>query len=368
MVIDGKVNFQGEKMMKKLLVLVLVLSLTLCMFAGCGDDSKDPGTDAPEKIKVAHFVFDFGDTQQSLVKGEMQKLYDGAGYDVTFYDGAGNQATQSDQISSALLKDINLIVVGMKDASAAQNIADMAKEADIPLVFYNAPPQPISVIDSYDPCWFVGTDVRGGGVGQGEIAAEFILNDFAKWDRNGDGKIQYIMIEADPAQPEAVGRTEAAPEVLDEMLKAAGKAGVEQLGENYMAEDWSAALGKDRMSTALTKFPLTETSGPEVIFGNNDGIAFGALSAVQEAGWNKGGVDELFVPILGVDGTSDVCAAIDAEQMLGTASQPADKMAAYVFSVVKCAAEGTDPVANCGYDFNEGTKRLDMPYGKIVID
>ncbi|MEG2001912.1 MAG: substrate-binding domain-containing protein [Clostridia bacterium] len=340
--------------MKKVLAIVLCLALVLGAFAGCGGGAKS-------EANIAQFVFNFADPQQGAVKDNCEKIYKDAGVKFMTYDAGDKQAAQTDQLDTAISKGATLLVVGMKDNSAAANIAAKAKKAGIPLVFYNNEPAK-EVVASYDKCWFVGTAPRGGGEMQGEMAANFILKDFAKWDRNGDGYINYVMVRADLSQAEANGRTEASKEVADKMLKDAGKKGLKQIGPDYLADDWSTKKGLDQMSIALTAYPISEKEGVELVFCNNDGIALGVMQALQAKGWCLGGYDNKFVPIVGVDATVDCKVLIDAEKILGSAGQPAAKMAKYVTTVALNVFNGKEPLAGSDFKFETGEKKLLMPY------
>lgn len=339
--------------MKKVIAIVLCVVLLLGAFAGC--------TPKEEELRIAQFVFNFSDPQQGLVKNACDEMYKTAGVKATIYDAADQQSTQNDQIDTAISSGANLLVVGLKDVSAAQNVVNKAKKAGLPIVFYNVEPDK-AIVDSYDKCWFVGTDPRGGGEMQSEMAANFILQDFAKWDRNGDGYINYVMIRADLSHPEANGRTEAAKDVADKMLKDAGHKGLKQVGTDYLADDWSTAKGKDQMSTFLTANPVSEKEGVELVFCNNDGIAVGAMQALNAKGWCLGGYDNKFIPIVGVDATPECMTYIDEKKILGSAGQPAEKMAKYVTTVALNVLKGNEPLAGTDWTFVTGQKKLLMPY------
>ena len=53
-------------------------------------------------------------------------------------DGKGDQATQNDQLDVMIEKGVDVLCVNMVDAKAAQGVADKAKEAGIPTIFFNS--------------------------------------------------------------------------------------------------------------------------------------------------------------------------------------------------------------------------------------
>ena len=70
----------------------------------------------------------------------MDKLLSDAGAKYNDYDANGNQTTQTEQITTAIAKGAKMLIVNVVDTGsndAAQNIIDMAKEKDIPVIFFN---------------------------------------------------------------------------------------------------------------------------------------------------------------------------------------------------------------------------------------
>ena len=82
------------------------------------------------------------------------------GVNYTNYDGAGNQAQQTDQINTAISNGANLLIVNIVETSSpdsAQQACDAAKNAGIPIIFFNREVDD-AVVSSYENCAFVGTD------------------------------------------------------------------------------------------------------------------------------------------------------------------------------------------------------------------
>ena len=130
-------------MMKKFLALILALVMSLSLVACGGDDTaaEETTTDdtAAEEttesaLNVGVFYYNFSDAYITTVRNAMDGLLDAAGITYNNYDGAGNQATQLDQINTAITNGANLLVVNIVETSspdAAQQACDAAKNAGI---------------------------------------------------------------------------------------------------------------------------------------------------------------------------------------------------------------------------------------------
>ena len=84
----------------------------------------------------------------------------------------------------------------------------------------------------------------------------------------------------------------------------------------------------------------------EFIIANNDGMAQGAVAALQTVGYNKGN-DEKFIPVVGVDATDAAKELIKKGYMTGTVLQDSEVMAEVLFKVASNVSHG--------YDFLDGT-------------
>ena len=173
------------------------------------------------------------------------------------------------------------------------------KPSETPIVFINREPDK-SVLDSYaDKCCYVGADARQSGTFQGEIVAS--LDNHG--DVNGDGVINYIMIEGDPENIDAQYRTEFS-------VKALKDAGYEVKCLDDQVGNWQQAKGQELTANALTAHGYDV----EVVFCNNDGMALGAVAAIQAAGRVVG--EDIYV--LGVDALEEAVQLIKNGEMTGT--------------------------------------------------
>ena len=101
--------------MKKFLALILALVMSLSLVA-CGseettDEGATDGDTAASELNVGVFYYNYSDAYITTVRNAMDGLLEEAGITYNNYDGAGNQATQLDQINTAISNGANLLVV-----------------------------------------------------------------------------------------------------------------------------------------------------------------------------------------------------------------------------------------------------------------
>ena len=106
---------------------------------------------------------------------------------------------------------------------AAQQACDAAKNAGIPIIFFNREVSD-DVVNSYEQCAFVGTDAAEAGHMQGEMIGDYLLENYDTVDLNGDGTISYVLFKGQEGNAEAEYRTcllytSAAPPLWKSLLK-----------------------------------------------------------------------------------------------------------------------------------------------------
>ena len=285
---------------------------------------------------VGVFYYSYSDTYISSVRSAMDAKWDELGITYTDYDGNSTQTTQTEQVSTAITSGANLLVVNIVDTGsddAAQNIVDQAKEKDIPVIFFNREVSD-DVVNSYEKCVFIGTDAAEAGHMQGEMIANFLLegDNYANTDLNGDGEISYVMFKGQEGNNEAIYRTQYSVEDADALLTEAGKSALkfndDKNSNKYLVDqdgNWSAAAAQNYMTTILSEYSEANGNMIEMVICNNDGMAEGAIAALQTAGYNIG--DGKVIPVFGVDATDAAKSLIANGQMTGTIKQDAEGMA-----------------------------------------
>ncbi len=355
----GEVHPFGGAFMKKIICLILAaasLCLLLCSCGGGGDE-------------VSVFYYTYSDTYISSVRGEMDRMFKSAGMSFHNYDANGNQTTQTEQVDTAITKGTSLLVVNIVDTGsddAAKAIVGKAKGAGIPVIFFNRSVSE-EVLSSYDKCIYVGTDFEMAGKLQGQMIGDYLVKNYASCDINGDGRISYVMFKGQQGNLEAEARTRLAVEECNKILKANGKAELvfyDKANNNkYLVDQdgtWSSGAANNYMKTILSGYSEAGKNMVELVIANNDEMALGALSALNEAGYNASG--KRIIPVFGVDATEAARAKIKSGAMTGTVKQDAMGMANAIVAIAGNYELGHAATTGLDAELIANEKTINIPY------
>ena len=306
---------------------------------------------------VAVMYYTYGDTYIASVRTALDAKLDELGVKYQDYDANNNQTTQNEQIDTAIQTGANVLIVNIVTSGsvdASSQIVEKAKAAGIPVIFFNRAVEGDEdegkVLGSYDKCAFVGTDAPEAGHMQGEMIGNYVVEHFDEMDLNGDGKISYAMFMGQLGNAEAIYRTQFAVEDADKIITDAGKPALEYFdasnSDKYQVDqdgNWSATAANNYMTTNLSQYNEGSNNMIELVICNNDGMAEGAISALNDKGYNLGtGKDGKMIPVFGVDATDAAKQLIGDGKMTATVKQDADGMAACIADLAKNAADGKD--------------------------
>ena len=350
------------KRIKKLLVIILALSLMLPYLAACGNrDNAD----------VHVFYYTYSDTYISTVRASLDKALKNAGVSYQDHDSNNNQTTQTEQVQTAITKGAKLLVVNIVTTGsddAANGIVTLAKDAGIPVIFFNREVSD-SVVKSYDKCAFIGTDATEAGKLQGDMIGDYIVKNYSQVDLNGDGKISYVLFMGEKGNNEAIYRTRYSVENANAKLSAAGKPALEfydsSNNDKYLLDrdgKWSAQAANEYMTTLLSSHSVANKNMVELVICNNDGMAEGAISALNSAGYNTG-KNSTNIPVFGVDATSAAKELIKSGKMAGTIKQDAEGMANAILASVQNGLNGKNIFNGMeNQNIDENVAKLRIPY------
>ena len=369
--------------MKKKLALILAAAMMIGLIAGCSNNTPSgsgtpSGGGGADAMRVDVFYYDFSDVYISTVRAAMDEQLKAMGIEPNNWDAAGSQPTQTDQVNTAITAGSDLLIVNIVEtatSSPAQDIVNAAKSAGIPVIFFNREVADNSVINGYEKCAFVGTNAPDAGHMQGEMIGNYLLDNYDAVDLNGDGVISYVMFKGQEGNAEAEARTQFAVEDADKLLTEAGKPALSyydaSASTKYLVDTegkWSAKAANDYMVALLGSYNEDNNNMVELIICNNDGMAEGAISALQNVGYNKG-IDEngeplsTNIPVFGVDATDSAKALIKAGSMVGSIKQDAVGMATTINTLVKNVMDGAELMANTDqFSVDSDVAKIRVPY------
>ena len=281
-------------------------ALLACVLLFTGCENRDP--EKTETVRVGVAIYQQNDTFISNVVQEMERLArekEGESLlkiNLSIADGQSNQTLQMEQVDRFLDWGCDVLCVNMVDRTAAAVIVDKAEEAGVPVIFFNR--QPVEEdLQRWEKAYYVGPRGEQSGIFQGQIVWEQWQEDRERVDRNGDGVLQYVMLEGEPSHQDALLRTEYS-------IKTLTNAGVlvEKLASD--TANWNRGQAAAKMSQWHQEFG----SQIEAVFANNDDMALGAIDVLLEAGV----APEEMPVIVGVDATAPALEAMAAGTLSGT--------------------------------------------------
>lgn len=329
-----------------------------------GDDAaaEDAGDAAKTELNIGVLVWKFSDTYGSSVRTAMDKYAAELGeqYGVTvnleMQDGNDDQATQNNQADVMFAAGKDLIVINLCDTSAGQYLVDLAEQNDVPILFYNKEPVDPAIVTGSNSI-FIGTKPEEAGIMQGEILAEY-YEAHPEIDKNGDGKLQYLMFEGEVNNAEAIARTEYSVSTAEDMGLV-----MENMSEIQVA-NWDTAKAQEMMTAQIAALGAENI---EVVFCNNDDMAIGVIAALNDVGFNLGdGGDE--VVIIGVDATDTAIEYINAGKLTGTVKQDGDAMGKAIIEMAINGAQGKDFLEGTSYEIADDGYSVRIPYAKITSE
>ena len=301
-------------------------------------------------VNIGATIYNFGDNFMNGVVVPALKKYAAENQaSLTIVDSENQQAKQNDQIDIFINKGVKVLAVNLVDPASARTIIEKAKAAGTPLILYNKEPTEAGVMGLYDKVWYVGTNSAESGVLQGQM----IANDWKanpKWDRNGDGVMQYVMLKGEPGHPDAEARTK-------ESIVSIEAAGIPVQQLALQADPtWSTQFGNDTMAAWLTSSFGDEI---EMVIANNDGMAFGAITAMNSAG--------VSLPIYGVDALEQALQLIKEGKMNGTVLNDGYNQARAVIELAMNVAQGKAPTTGTEWKLEtDGSKAVRVPYVAVT--
>ncbi|MBQ3655186.1 MAG: galactose ABC transporter substrate-binding protein [Synergistaceae bacterium] len=300
-------------------------------------------------------IYKYDDTFMTNVRRAMLAEAERAGQDLDVVDSQNRQPLQNDQVDTHISKGVKALIINPVDRTAAEPIMQKAKAEGLPIVFMNREPY-AEVMAAYDKIWYVGAKAEESGTQSGQIIADY-FKAHPEADKNGDGKIQYIMIRGEQGHQDATLRTEYS-------MKAMKDAGFEIVELGSDTANWDKVQATDKMKGFISAVGIDNI---EAVLANNDDMALGAIEALKAEGYNMGDPKK-YIPVVGVDATAPALEAMSKGEMLGTVLNDADNQGIAAVKIAYLAAD-EQPITDetLGYHVTDG-KYVWIPYRPVTAE
>ena len=259
-------------------------------------------TKAAAKPLIGATIFDYSNNFLSYVRAGIEfNAKDKV--ELIMTDSQNNQTKQNEIIDNLITKGVKVLAVNLVDSQSASTIIAKAKAANLPVIFFNKNPSNADLA-SYDKVWYVGVDASNQGKLQGDTVVEQWKKDQAKFDKNGDGILQYVLIQGEPGHSDTPLRTDAFEKVIKE-------SGIKVQQLEKQPANWNTAKAKELMETWIGKYG----DKIEMVISNNDAMALGAVEAMRASGLITA---TKITPVVGVNALPQVSDLINQGIMFGS--------------------------------------------------
>ena len=305
-------------------ILAAILG-TAAIISGCGGTSprKRDGS-----VRIGVSLYDQYDTFISELMASFNSYVDirkseGVEIATIVQDASRSQPAQNEDVAEMIENGCNVLCVNLVDRTAPTEIIDNARKNDIPVIFFNRELVEEDLMQ-WDKLYYVGADAFQSGTLQGEMATEY-FKAHPEADRNGDGSIQYVVLEGEAGHQDAIIRTEYSVDTMISNGILLDKVG-------YAIANWNRAQARSKMEQLIDG----NGSSIELVLANNDDMALGAIEAYQ----GRGIAAEEWPAIFGIDGTDTGLEAVTAGTMTGTIYNDKDGQARAMETLAYTLASG----------------------------
>jgi ABC-type sugar transport system substrate-binding protein len=251
---------------KKTLIAFTAISLSSAVLTACGsDDGGDSGSASDDgKITMGFAQVGAESGWRTANTTSIQESAEDAGIELKFSDGQQKQENQIKAIRSYIQQKVDVIAFSPVVETGWDAVLQEAKRAGIPVILTDR------AVDSEDTSLyktFLGSDF----VLEGEKAGEWLVENAADSDVDGDGDINVVQLEGTTGSAPAIDRGEgfASAIAADDTISVTAS----QTG------DFTRDGGKQVMEAFLQS-----EEGIDVVFAHNDDMGLGAIEAIEAAG------------------------------------------------------------------------------------
>ena len=293
--------------------LIPLFLMNAILISSCTSSKKD----------VAIFIYNQEDTFISSLGDSMKEVLERKGFSYSLDFASNSQIQQNESLIDVIDNGkAKMLFVNPVDRMSAGAIIDKISNKEIPVVFFNRQPLDVDIQRgrvNNNRIFYVGTNSEAEGQSQAEMIANLFGNPDSlnsEYDKNGDGKIQIVLLKGEIGHQDSENRSKG----LLEGLKAKGYH-TDILSSSYC--NWSRAESRVRMKEIMDNYG----AGIEVVAAANDDMALGAIDyLILDRKENKESSGLPF-PFFGVDGTLVGLKYIEKGYLTGTVMNEASSQA-----------------------------------------
>jgi len=238
-------------------------------------------------------------------------------YNLTVLNSENFQIIQNENIEDRISAGDDLLIINPVDRLGVYPIIKKLKSKNIPVIFFNRAPLEKD-LELWDKAYYVGTKGLQSAQIQAEMVEELFGSDpnsLNKYDKNGNGIIETVILKGEQGHQDAEVRT-------TEVVKSLKRSGFKLDILITEVADWDRFEAYDKM-----KIISNDYKGQiELVISNNDSMAIGAIAAMRQNGIfrddNENGRidknDDNWIPVIGIDGISEAVELINTGYLYGT--------------------------------------------------
>ncbi|MGB4660716.1 MAG: galactose ABC transporter substrate-binding protein [Mobilitalea sp.] len=283
---------------------------------------------------------------------------------VTDADSQNDISTQDNNMSNFFTQDVDYLVLNNINNAATSEIVNQCKEKGVVTIFANTSSPSEADFANYEDLWYVSSASTQSGENMGNAIVEYLKGN-ENWDRNGNGKVDYILLQGMQTFSDTINRSSYS-------LAAIEGAGF-TLGTCIGGDDVTGVKGGDSINGVICEFSrskaqenveaLVANYGDDIdcILADNDDEALGAIAALQAHAYMTD--DSNYIPVVGVDATAAGCEAIKNGTLLGTSLNNPVKLAKSIYKLMDLLASGEEVTTE-----SVGIEGVNVTGHSIIID
>lgn len=328
--------------LRKILIFAILLELAVVFFVIGGNRFSEKHKGRAKELYIGIGLYKADDTFISSIRKEMEsyaKEYEeenGIRIKLEIADAESSQTLQNKQIDRFIALKYDALCINPVERTEVSGIIDKAAEADIPIVFFNREPAE-SDMQRASKLYYIGIDPKESALLQGQILIDAYRKDKRMLDHNGDGYVEYLLLEGEPNHQDSLVRTEW-------IIKSLQRAGIPIRKIDGAVANWDRSQGAALMERWINEYG----DQIELVISNNDDMALGAIDAIEK---NE---NLSHIKIVGIDGTPQGIEAVERGALFGTVRGNSREYAYVILNLAISAAAGSEIPEDIAGKLEEG--------------